>query len=180
MATFRQYSLYETEHKIKELLSDKTLRHDRDNIKPGQIFLARYTAVNKDQIFDKRPFVLLLKQNSSHLLGLNFHYLKMKLRVGTVNKIMKRNRMNIMNNLPMSFSYEDFKMLFKRPVFKNCIRRYRRQNMSTTVVKIPPSRYLEAARLNTALFTGGYSPENISKILSQQKRNQKNKSKFKK
>lgn len=159
-----QYNIKETSKILKQLFSNKSLRKQRDSLKNGSLFIGSYKAKNQSDIYDKRPFVLILKQNKSHVLGLNFHYLPVKHRVFLIKVILKLNENNIKNKKPLKFSYDQIKPFLKKFGYVPCIRLYIRKRISNEVVKIKSEELLPMSKLNTALFTNGVKPEQIYKM----------------
>lgn len=159
-----EYNLKETKNILKKLFSDPSLKKSRDSLKVGSLFIAAYKAKNQEDVFDKRPFVLLLRQNKSHILGLNFHYLPVKHRVTLIKFILKINANNIKNKKPLIFSYNQVKPFLKKFGYLPCIRLYIRKRISAAVVKIKSEELLPMSKLNTALFTQGVKPEQIYKM----------------
>ena len=91
------------------------LKTNRTNIKkkfkPGKIIMFKYNAKNKKETYDKTPLVLVLRSSKSYMLGLNFHWLPIPLRVLLVKKIMSLpvNKKAIKNNTPLQFSYHQLR-----------------------------------------------------------------------
>lgn len=159
-----QYNIKDSAKILKQLFSNKSLRKSRDSLKSGSLFIGAYNAKNKLDTYDKRPFVLILKQNKSHILGLNFHYLPVKHRVSLIKVILKLNENNIKNNKPLRFSYEQIKPFLKKFGYVPCIRLYIRKRLSNVLIKINSEQLLPMSKLNTALFTNGVKPEQIYKM----------------
>lgn len=159
-----QYNIKDSSKIIKQLFSNKSLRKSRDSLKNGSLFIGSYKAKNQSDTYDKRPFVLILRQNKSHILGLNFHYLPVKHRVSLIKVILKLNESNIKNKKPLHFSYEQIKPFLKKFGYVPCIRLYIRKRMSSEVVKINSEELLPMSKLNTSLFTNGVKPEQIYKM----------------
>jgi hypothetical protein len=65
---------------------------------------------------------MVLKSNKSHMLGLNFHWLPMPLRVLLIKKIIRLNKQNIKNKVPLEFSYRTLKPFLKKLGYAPCIR----------------------------------------------------------
>lgn len=169
------YTLKDSVEIVKELFKDKKLKRGRDSLKVGSVFFASYDALDKKNYFDKRPFILLLRQNGSHILGLNFHYLPSSMRTRLIKIILSFNKKNIKNKRPLDFSYKDFKSFFRTFGYAPCIRLYIRKRMSPIVVKIEPENFLKVSKLNTAMFTNGVKSETIYKMILKKSRLNKNK-----
>lgn len=148
-------------NKVKDYFKDKNLKIKRDSLRPGDLSFGFYDAKFKNQVYDKRPFFILLKQNKTHILGLNMHWLPMPMRISLVKFILKVNSNNIKNNKPLEFSYEQFKPLLKKMGYAPCIRLYIRKRMGSSLIKIPPSELMNACKLDTAVFSNGESAESL-------------------
>jgi hypothetical protein len=130
---------------VKELMKTKT--NIKKKFQPGRILFYQYNAKDKTQTYDKTPLVMVLKSNKSHMLGLNFHWLPMPLRV--------QNIQNIKNKVPLEFSYRTLKPFLKKLGYAPCIRLYIRTRVSTAGVLIPDSQLMNVARLKSETFTKG-------------------------
>lgn len=170
MKNENEYTVKDSVNIVKNLFKDKNLKHGRDSIKTGSLFFCSYDALNKMNVYDKRPFVLLLRQNRTHILGLNFHYLPVRKRTQLIKIILSFNKNNIKNKKPLDFTYKVFKSFFRTFGYIQCIRLYIRKRMSPVVVKIPPEQLLPISKLNTSIFTNGVKAEQIYKM-----QNKKNK-----
>jgi hypothetical protein len=138
---------------VKELMKTKT--NIKKKFQPGRILFYQYNAKDKTQTYDKTPLVMVLKSNKSHMLGLNFHWLPMPLRVLLIKKIISLNKQNIKNKVPLEFSYRTLKPFLKKLGYAPCIRLYIRTRVSTAGVLIPDSQLMNVARLKSETFTKG-------------------------
>lgn len=148
---------------VKEMMQNKSSKQSRDKLEVGDLFFGVYDAKDKDAVYNKRPFVMLLKQNKSHMLGIAFSWAPMPLRVILIKKILQVNAKNIKLGKKLDFSYKDLKSFIKKIGFAPIIRLYIRKRMSSSVVVIPPEHLMTAARLNTAVFTNGAKAEELYK-----------------
>lgn len=137
--------------KVKQLIKEKVKITKKDWI-PGNIIYTIYNAKDIRQVFDRTPLVLILKRNSKHTLGLNFHWLKFNMRVGLAKHILKINKKNIEKGKPLEFSYEQLKPMLKHYGYAPCIRLYLNKNFKTSGTVVPPDRLVEIARLRTETF----------------------------
>lgn len=141
--------------KVKDLLKDKSLRISRSKLVPGQLYFCFYDAKDKEMTYDKTPMVFLLRKNKTHTLGINFHWAPMPLRILLVKQIIKMNKNNIKLNKPLEFSYNDLKPFLKKIGFSPIIRLYINKRISSSVTVVPPSEFMNAARLKSETFTKG-------------------------
>ena len=157
----KEFTVSQSIKLVKDMLKNKSLKVQRDSIKPGELFFGVYDAKDKEQTYDKRPFVLLLKRNKTHMLGINFNWAPLPLRVILVKKILQMNSRNIKNNKPLEFYYKDLKPFLKKIGFAPVIRMYISKRMSSSVIKVKPENLLEASRINSAVFNEGKSAETM-------------------
>lgn len=148
---------------VKDIMKDKSSKVNKKNLAVGDLFFGVYDARNKEEVYNKRPFVLLLAQNSRHMLGISFSWAPLPLRVVLVKKILSLNRKNIKEGKRLEFSYKQLKPFLKRIGFAPIIRKYIISRMSSGVVLIPPEHLMTAARLQTAVFTDGKRAEELYK-----------------
>ena len=148
---------------VKTMLKDKSKKVKLSSLKPGDLFFGVYDAKNKEEDYNKHPFVLILRKSNSYILGIAFSWAPLPLRVILVKKILMMNKSNIKNNKPLEFSYKELKPFLKKIGFAPVIRLYITGRMSNNVVKIEPENLMGAARLNTAVFTNGKSANELYK-----------------
>ena len=148
---------------VKEMLKDKTLKRSKNKLEIGDLFFGVYDAKNKNEVYNKRPFIMLLKQNNSHMLGISFSWAPLPLRIILIKKILQVNVKNIKNSKPLEFDYSQLKPMLKKLGFAPIIRLYIKKRMSSSVVIVKPENLMHAARLNTAVFTNGVSADILYK-----------------
>jgi len=175
-AKIRELSPKQSYAKVKNLLKEKKRLTKKDMI-PGNLIFTHYDAKYKENTYDRTPLVLILRRNPTHTLGLNFHWLLMNMRMDLVLHIMKLNKRNIQDGLPLQFSYDKMKPLLKKFGYAPCIRLYINKRFAKSGIKIPPSRLMEITMLKTETFTAGrYSAPQLFKMaLSSGKKRAKNK-----
>ena len=172
MKKTKEFTVSQSIKLVKDMLKNKSLKVQRDSIKPGELFFGVYNAKDKNEVYDKRPFVLLLKRNKSHFMGINFNWLPLPLRLILVKKILQMNKANVKNNKPLDFTYSDLKGFIKKLGYAPVVRLYIRNRLSSGVVKIQPENFLEAARINSAVFNNGVSASSMyKKAINKRKRN---------
>lgn len=152
--------------KIKELSPSESLQMVKDLLKrkrsitgkvlkPGHLFFAIYDAKDKTQTYDRTPFILILRRNNSHTLGLAFHWIPLSMRINLILLIMKLNEYNIRERKVLKFDYKQLRPLLKSLGYAPCIRMYINSRFSSTGVVIPSHQMMEVARLKTETFTNG-------------------------
>ena len=94
----KEFTTSQSINMVKDMLKDKTLKKSKDKLEVGDLFFGVYDAKNKEEVYNKRPFVMLLKQNKSHMLGIAFSWAPLPLRIILIKKILQVNAKNIKNN----------------------------------------------------------------------------------
>jgi len=156
---------------VKELIFHKSKALSVSDLKPGTLLMYSYNAKNKEETFDRTPLVLVLRKSRGYTLGLNFHWLPVRMRTQLIDIILKKNKKNIEKNKPLQFSYEEFKPLLKKFGYAPCIRLYINKRISKKGVIIPPFELKNAAKLRAETFTKGrVSAEQLYKIARQRAR----------
>lgn len=140
--------------KVKELLKEKRKMSKKDLI-PGNLIFTFYNAKYKEHTYDRTPLILILRRNSTHTLGLNFHWIPLSMRINLIKHIIRLNEKRIKRNQPLEFSYDQLRPMLKSLGYAPCIRLYINSRISKTGVIIPPDRLMEVARLKTETFTKG-------------------------
>lgn len=153
MARVKQLNRAQTVVQLRHFGKDLKTLEDQHFV-AGQLLIFRYTAKYKEEIYDKRPMVLVLSANSTHMLGLNFHWIPFAMRMWLVRYILKQNKANIRAGRPLVFPYRKVRPLLKKMNFAPCIRLYIRKGISPRGVVLPPERLVEAAQLRMEMFTG--------------------------
>lgn len=142
---------------VKEMLKTRTKKLTLKDFVPGSLLMYKYNAKNREETFDATPLVMVLKTSRRYVLGINFHWLPIPLRVVLVKKIlyMPINIRNIKNGKPLEFSYKELKPFLKKVGYGPVIRLYIKNRISEMGVVIPPEDLMIAARLKTETFTQG-------------------------
>ena len=146
-----QLSKSDSKKMLKELLRNS--KRVQKYLIPGNLILTMYDA-KYEAPYDARPLFLVLAKNSNHVLGLNFHWLPVNMRMKLVYAILKLNSRNIKDQKPLEFSYKQLKPFLKRFNYAPCIRLYIRKRFAPKGAVIPPEHLVKVARLDTAIFTG--------------------------
>ena len=148
---------------VKRLITNKTKITKKDWI-PGNVVFTYYFAKYQNLVYDHTPLVLILKRNSTHTLGLNFHWLPFKMRVNLVKHILNLNKKNVAKGKPLEFSYEQMKPLLKHYGYAPCIRKYINKRFRSSGTVVGPDMLSQVARLRSeTLFTTGkkYTAEQL-------------------
>lgn len=146
-----QLSKSDSKKLLKELL--RSAKRFRKDLIPGNLILTMYDAKYKAP-YDARPLFLVLAKNSHHVLGLNFHWLPVNMRMKLIYAILKLNSKNIKEKKPLVFSFKQLKPFLKRFNYAPCVRLYIRSRFAPKGVIISPENLVKVARLDTAIFTG--------------------------
>ena len=141
----------------------------RQNLQVGRVLMFRYKAKQKVGLWDATPFALILNVSRSYVLGINFHWCPIKLRLSLLNWIFKRNKQNIKNNIPLQVTYEDFRRIVKTPAYRPIIRLYIKKRISRNSVLIPYENLEQIAKTKSETFTG-VSENKLYKLATNRKR----------
>ena len=140
---------------VKDMLKTKSKKLTLKDFEPGSLLMYRYNAKNKEETWDVTPLVMVLKTSKRYVLGLNFHWLVLPLRIVLVKKILQMNSKNIKAGKKLEFNYKDLKPMLKKLGYSPCIRLYIKNRISETGVLIPPEHLMNAARTKSETFTNG-------------------------
>lgn len=140
---------------VKKMLQTKKQKLTLKDFEPGKLLMYKYNAKNKEETFDATPLVLVLKYSRRYVLGINFHWAPIPLRIILVKKILNMNKRNIKEGKALDFSYKDLKPFLKRIGFAPIIRVYLKNRISELGVIIPPEHLMDAARTKSETFTNG-------------------------
>lgn len=80
-------------------------------IHPGAMIHFGYNPKFKDVLpfWDKTPTIIVLRARGNRMLGLNLHFIPQERRVALIKYIIKKNKKNISNNLPLFIDYRGIK-----------------------------------------------------------------------
>lgn len=140
---------------VKNMLKTKSKKLTLKDFEPGSLLMYRYNAKNKEETFDVTPLVMVLKRSRRYVLGINFHWAPLPLRIVLVKKILQLNRRNIKEGKQLEFDYRTLKPFLKKIGFAPVIRLYIKNRISETGVLIPPEHLMDAARTKSETFTNG-------------------------
>ena len=146
-----QLSKSESKKMLKELIRNS--KSVQKYLVPGNLILTMYDA-KYEAPYDARPLFLVLAKNSTHVLGLNFHWLPISMRMKLIYAILKLNSRNIKEKKPLVFSFKQLKPFLKRFNYVPCVRLYIRSRFAPKGAIISPEDLVKVARMDTAIFTG--------------------------
>lgn len=88
--------------------------------------------------YDRFPFVLVIDQDSTGFLGLNFHYLPYDIRARFFDALYQDNLTEGRTQLAtrIEIDYWDMKGVSKYKAFRPCIHRYRMDQLMTPLLKV--------------------------------------------
>lgn len=146
-----QLSKSDSKRMLKELIRNS--KNVQKYLVPGNLILTMYDA-KFEAPYDARPLFLVLAKNSTHVLGLNFHWLPISMRMKLIYAILKFNSKNIKDKKPLVFSFKQLKPFLKRFNYVPCVRLYIRSRFAPKGAVISPEDLVKVARMDTAIFTG--------------------------
>ena len=156
---------------LKQLMQHKQQLRVKKDLQPGKLIFCGYDAKHKEFVWDKKPMFLVLSTSKGRTLGLNFHWLPSTYRVWLITHIIRQNKKRKNPNL-MAFTYGELKPLLRKLNYAPCIRCYINRRYTRTGVVIPPEHFMEAARMDTAVFSG-LSAEYIYKTIVKKSKTRK-------
>lgn len=148
---------------MKTLMQSNLNNLTAGDFQTGSMLFYRYDAKDKEKTYDKTPLVMILRKSKGYVLGLNFHWTPVILRVTLMKLILKLNKQNIINNRPIQVSYEMLKPFITSMGLGPVIRLYIFKRISRRGIRIPETHWLIAARLRSESFNNGESAENAYK-----------------
>lgn len=125
------------------------------HIKPGALITFVYDAKDKNNIYDRTPFVMVLSYTSKYMLGVNFHWMPIQKRQILVQYILHKNKKHIREKKPIKMKYRELRAAVKSIGAFPVVRLYIRRRMSTTGVRVPDELLMQASKMKTETFTGG-------------------------
>lgn len=150
----KQLDRAQSAEQIKKFLRSRKPFSRGTDFAPGNLLIYRYKAKFDEEPYDKRPMVLVLRQSTGYVLGLNFHWIPFTMRIWLVKYILRHNAKNIKAGRKIDFPYRKIKPLLKKMNYAPCIRLYIKSRISRKGVVLPPGRLVEAAQLRMEMFTG--------------------------
>ena len=125
------------------------------HLKTGNLVTFVYDAKNKEDKYDRTPFVMVLSRTSKYMLGINFHWMPVNRRMMLVEYLLKTQSKQIRNKTPFNVSYRKLKAFVKGLGAYPVIRLYIRGRISAKGVKVPNELLMQASKMKTETFTKG-------------------------
>lgn len=138
---------------VKNLIKT-SMKSTKSSIAVGRILMFSYNAKDATKRYDATPLVIVLKFSKSYVLGINFHWCPIPLRVGLVKWIFKRNKLQIQRNKPLELTYQDLKRIIKSRAYRPIIRLYIVKRMSNRCVRIPYEHMDQIVKTKSETFVG--------------------------
>lgn len=148
---------------LKSMLSTNMQSFRGDDFRGHNMIFMRYDAKYKNKVYDRTPLILVLRRSKGYVLGLNFHWLPVPLRLILLKIILKMNKNNIKRGYPISITYQMLKPIITKMGMAPVIRLYIFNRISRRGLVIPPEYWLTVAKLRAESFTGGYSADTLYK-----------------
>jgi len=131
------------------------------DFKVGNFLFLKYNAKDKTKVYDKNPLIMVLRRNTQHTLGLNFHWIPYVKRIELIHFIFSLNVTRVKNRKPLVFTYPQLKEFLKKRGYSPCIRLYINKRLSRNGFKVPNTQLLGFSRLNMMIFNNGKSAEEV-------------------
>ena len=144
-----------------QLLSDNQIyQHSRPG--PGHFCFFFYSAKGYKEgtlpYYDASPMSLILGQSGKYVDGLNFHYLKLPLRVQLFQTLLAIEGGNLSDKRKFTASYEAIKAMTN--LYKPCYKRYLLSNIKSKAVWVP----IDSSLISIFLPVAGWKGASQSKV----------------
>jgi hypothetical protein len=143
---------------VKPLTREKerfTRPNDRQKFMIGAMYFFVYDPKGKDSLpyYDRFPLVIPLKREGDGFMGLNIHYLPLKMRVLFMRKLLPLaiyNDDDEIKRLRVTYPILDATMRYKE--FRPCVRKYLYSHMRSRILKVEPIEWDVAMHLPIQQF----------------------------
>jgi hypothetical protein len=159
---------------FKNLMQTKLNNFKAQDFLAGNLLFYRYDAKFKENTYDKTPLVMVLRRSKGYMLGLNFHWIPVPLRLTLMKLILMINKDNIKRGNPIHVSYQMLKPFILKMGLVPVIRLYIFSRISRRGVVVPTEYWLQSAKLRSESFSGGYSAEKLYSMAVKKFRSSKN------
>lgn len=151
---------------LKQKVKKKVGKVKTTNLKPGRFYSFDYDSklFSQEKLFyyDTTPLILLLSQKGNYMLGLNFHYLPIKIRQKVISRLKKRYPIQwTTDKLLPNVKWDNIKGELKYESFM--VKLYIKDGVRT-IVNISNTQMEQLIRIRSEEFTGK-KPETIWKNL---------------
>lgn len=145
--------------RMKLLADNQKYQHSKPGI--GRFCFFFYSAKGYTDgtldYYDTSPLSLILSEDSKHFAGLNWHYLRLDLRVRLFQEILKIQGSNFSEQKKLEITYESIKAVTN--LYKPCYKQYLKNRVKSQVVWVPMDSAVIATFLPVANFKGATQSE---------------------
>ena len=125
------------------------------NLRVGSIYMYVYDPKTKKQLpyYDRLPLMIVLNYNTKSFVGLNLHYLPMRMR-----ELLLQNMLDLVNNTKydrttrMLATYDILKSARRYKYIKPCVKRYLYSHVKSNIIKITPAEWSRSIYLPVERF----------------------------
>jgi hypothetical protein len=121
----------------------------------GGLYYFYYSAKTAARLeyWDAFPLVIPVQRYNDGFLGLNLHYLPVKIRAGFMDKLMERAKLNENDDpIKVMISYQILESSLRYKEFKPCVKRYLYSNIASRILAVQPNEWETAVFLPTHQF----------------------------
>jgi hypothetical protein len=121
----------------------------------GGLYYFYYNAKTaaKLEYWDAFPLVIPVQRYGDGFLGLNLHYLPVKIRAGFMDKLIDRAKLNENDDpIKVMISYQILESSLRYKEFKPCVKRYLYSNIASRILAVQPNEWETAVFLPTHQF----------------------------
>lgn len=121
----------------------------------GGLYYYYYNAKTADRLeyWDAFPLVIPLQRYNDGFLGLNLHYLPVKIRAGFMDKLLSRAVFNDNDDpVKVRISYEILDATKRYKEFRPCLKRYLYTSIASRILAVQPNEWETAVFLPTHRF----------------------------
>ena len=148
---------------IAQTLGRESSRHT-GRILLGGLYCFYYDPLGKDDLpyYDKFPLVLVLERYTDGFLGLNLHYLPIRVRAAFLDKLMAYAVLKDDDIQKIRVTYDILNASRRFKEFKPCIKRYLKTRLRSKILTIQPNEWEVATFLPMYQFKGA-KPQQVWK-----------------
>lgn len=142
--------------RIPASINAETFRR-RTAFSPGMMYCFFYDPKTKADLpyWDKFPVILVLEKYNDGFLGINLHYLPVKMRMAFMSKLMKFAQLTPEDDIKrMRVSYEILNSTKRYAEFRPMLKRYLFTQVRSKMLMIQPNEWDVAAMLPIQQFRG--------------------------
>jgi hypothetical protein len=139
-----------------KLIDNKNTRNSLDMNNIGQMFMFFYNPKNKDTLpyYDRFPLVFPVDIYQDGFLGINLHYLPLRLRANLMDALyMTINNKKNDTTTRLQITYNILKSSSRMRYFKPCLKRYLADHVLQRFMYIDPKDWDKALMLPTERFS---------------------------